>query len=229
MKVKRVLKWIFLGFLALFLLLAGITFLVFWFDLGVFYRTRLTKTNSGIVRHPPVTWFMNRGTLDTLPSYDPNSTDSWQVDLRSRDITKVDLHNRLADLHYADFDHQTQWPATLPASFNPDQIMELGKNPGLGVRRLHQKGITGKDIGIAIIDQCLLVDHIEYKDRLKLYEEIHLMDTKATMHGPAVASIAVGKTVGVAPEADLYFIGETHTMPKLLITKGWGPQIMHNL
>ena len=30
------------------------------------------------------------------------------------------------------------------------------------------------------------------------------------MHGPAVASIAVGKTVGVAPEADLYYIAETH-------------------
>ena len=28
------------------------------------------------------------------------------------------------------------------------------------------------------------------------------------MHGPAVASIAVGKTVGVAPEADLYFIAQ---------------------
>jgi len=30
------------------------------------------------------------------------------------------------------------------------------------------------------------------------------------MHGPAVASIAVGRTVGVAPEADLYYIAETH-------------------
>ncbi len=30
------------------------------------------------------------------------------------------------------------------------------------------------------------------------------------MHGPAVASIAVGKNVGVAPEADLYYIAETH-------------------
>jgi hypothetical protein len=30
------------------------------------------------------------------------------------------------------------------------------------------------------------------------------------MHGPAVASIAVGKTVGVAPGADLYYIAETH-------------------
>lgn len=41
-----------------------------------------------------------------------------------------------------------------------------------------------------------------------MYEEIHVQksDTYASMHGPAVASIAVGKTVGVAPEADLYYI-----------------------
>jgi len=30
------------------------------------------------------------------------------------------------------------------------------------------------------------------------------------MHGSAVASIAVGKSIGVAPEADLYYIAETH-------------------
>ena len=61
---------------------------------------------------------------------------------------------------------------------------------------------------MAIIDQPLLVEHQEYKDRLRLYEEIHVKpDTEASMHGPAVASIAVGKTIGVAPEADLYYIG----------------------
>lgn len=88
--------------------------------------------------------------------------------------------------------------------------MELGKNPGLGSRELHQKGITGKGVGIAIIDQSLLVDHVEYKEQLKMYEEIHCYDERASMHGPAVASIAVGKTVGVALEADLYYIAETH-------------------
>jgi hypothetical protein len=30
------------------------------------------------------------------------------------------------------------------------------------------------------------------------------------MHGPAVASIAVGRSVGVAPGADLYYIAEMH-------------------
>jgi hypothetical protein len=49
---------------------------------------------------------------------------------------------------------------------------------------------------------------VEYKDRVKLYEEIHDVDEFASMHGPAMASIAVGKTVGVAPEADLYFVAD---------------------
>jgi hypothetical protein len=53
----------------------------------------------------------------------------------------------------------------------------------------------------------LLVNHIEYKEQLKLYEEIHWGNYPwAEMHGPAVASIAVGKNVGVAPGSDLYFI-----------------------
>jgi hypothetical protein len=63
---------------------------------------------------------------------------------------------------------------------------------------------------VAIIDQTLLVDHDEYEGRLRTYEEIHSPQAEAQLHGPAVASIAVGKTVGVAPEADLYFIAEQH-------------------
>jgi hypothetical protein len=56
----------------------------------------------------------------------------------------------------------------------------------------------------------LLVEHVEYGDRLRLYEEVHSPGGDAQMHGPAVASIAVGKTVGVAPGAELYFIAEQH-------------------
>jgi subtilisin family serine protease len=91
--------------------------------------------------------------------------------------------------------------------------MELGKNPGFDLDKLHSSGITGKGVSIAIIDQALLVDHEEYKDNLKMYEEIHWPSDKndqAQMHGSAVTSIAVGKTVGVAPGADLYYIAEQH-------------------
>jgi hypothetical protein len=75
---------------------------------------------------------------------------------------------------------------------------------------LQESGIDGSGIGIAIIDQALLLDHEQYKDNLMLYEKIHCSDQQAQMHGPAVASIAVGKTVGVAPGAKLYYIADTY-------------------
>jgi hypothetical protein len=174
------------------------------------YRTELSPTNSlAIVRHPPPSRW-NRGRLDKLPAYDATNTQAFQVDLRGADISGLAISNRLADLLHADFDDRTVWPANLPAGFEPRRIMELGRNPGLRVRELHLRGLTGKGVGIGIIDQGLLADHLEYQDRIKCYEEIHCADKHASMHGPAVASIAVGRTVGVAPEADLYYIAETH-------------------
>lgn len=92
--------------------------------------------------------------------------------------------------------------------YDRQQVLDFGKNPGLGLRGLHTGGVTGRGVGLAIIDQALLVDHQEYRDRLRLYEEIQVdPETEAEMHGAAVASLAVGRTVGVAPEADLYYIG----------------------
>lgn len=181
------------------------------------YKTLLSPDNElSIVRKPEALDISvySPGKMTMLPKYNPNSNKMWQVDVRSGDLTELDLKERFEDLIYADFDSKTKWPDKLPDDFDPELIMELGKNPGLGVRELHKKGITGKGVGVAIIDQALLVDHVEYKEQLKLYEEIHCSDGLATIHGPAVASIAVGKTVGVAPEADLYYIAETHGVYK---------------
>ena len=174
------------------------------------YRTLLWPSGwSAIVRHPePSPW--RQGHLTELPSYDAKSREGFQVDVRGADLTVLDLRDRLADLMHADFDDLTVWPANLPDGFNPQQMMDLGRNPGLRVRELHEQGVTGRGVGIGIVDQSLLVDHVEYRDQLRLYEEIHCSDVSASMHGAAVSSIAVGKTVGVAPEADLYFIAETH-------------------
>jgi subtilisin family serine protease len=143
----------------------------------------------------------------SLPKYDPNSQNPLQMDLRSTDLSELDLSQSRDDLMYAIFDSKTTWPENMPADFDWQAIMETGKNPGLGVRSLHERGITGKGVGIAIIDQPLLVEHQEYATQLRLYEEINIQPgTESQMHGPAVASIAVGKTVGVAPGADLYYI-----------------------
>jgi hypothetical protein len=122
----------------------------------------------------PFRW--QRGEMKSLPKYDLNLDRSWQVDLRSYDLTKLDLRNSIEDLLYASFDDRTVWPAPnrMPSDFDWQKIMELGKNPGLGIRSLHQKGITGRGVRVAILDQPLLVDHQEYVERLRLYEEIDL-------------------------------------------------------
>ncbi|QOR36123.1 peptidase S8 [Clostridium sp. 'deep sea'] len=173
------------------------------------YNTILKNNNIGIVKEPPAAdySFINPGILTELPK----PKQYLGIDLRSSDLTRLDLRSSLDDLLYSTFDSKTKWPFKMPAEFNSEAVMELGKNPGLNVKKLHKDGFTGKGVGLAIIDQALLVDHIEYKDQLKMYVEFHCRDNEAQMHGPGVASIAVGKTVGVAPDADLYYIAETHS------------------
>lgn len=134
--------------------------------------------------------------------------DTFGYDVRNCDISKEDL-SIVKNLNDLTFDTNTVWPDTLPDGFDPNKILEYNKNPGLGIRELHKQGITGGGIGIAIIDQPLLLSHEQYKDNLMLYEKIHCIDNEASMHGPAVASIAVGKDIGVAPGAKLYFIANT--------------------
>jgi subtilase family protein len=164
-----------------------------------------------IARHPEPVDYSGLNTYVEIPVFDPNSQDPWQVDLRSSNLANLDLSRSKNDLLYADFDSKTQWPAPdkMPVDFDWQKIMEIGKDPGLGIRTLHDQGINGKGVAIAIIDQTLLVDHVEYKDRIRVYEEVEDITAawkEVQKHGPAVASIAVGKTVGVAPQADLYYI-----------------------
>jgi hypothetical protein len=162
--------------------------------------------------------FSNHGApLASLPGFHPEN--SFSVDLRSADASRLDLRNSAADLEHANFDSQTIWPPKdrLPPGFDAARVLELGKNPGLGVRRLHAQGITGCGIGIGIVDQTLLTRHSEFAARIKWYEEIDVKSWwPSQMHGPAVASIAVGKTVGVAPEADLFYIAVNTKMSSLL-------------
>jgi len=119
----------------------------------------------------------------------------------------MDLRSYLQLLETMPFDSRTEWPGPdkLPDGFDPTALLEDGKNPGLGVRALHKQGVDGRGVGIAIIDQPLLKDHIEYADRIVQYEAIGVKGVPVQMHGPPVSSIAVGKTCGVAPAASLYY------------------------
>jgi len=175
-----------------------------------YYECLVDSSSAGGICTQPSPSTFRPQSLTALPHYDSNSAKMWQLDLRKQDILKLSLEGRTADLLYADFDTETKFPKYLPNGFAPKAIMELGKNPGLGLRKLHQEGNTGKGVAIAIIDQPLLVDHPEYAQRLKSFEEIHLLDPRAQMHGEALASIAVGKNSGVAPGTDVYYIANNY-------------------
>jgi hypothetical protein len=131
------------------------------------------------------------------------------LDLRQCDLTDLELTNDSNELSKLVFDTATKWPDKLPKGFDPETIMETGKNPGLGIRNLHAKGITGKGVNIAIVDYALLLDHEEYCDQVKFYGDVNSSDMME-LHGPLVSSIAVGKTTGVAPNAGLYYVASNN-------------------
>lgn len=134
-----------------------------------------------------------------------------ELDVRSCNISSWDLTQytvqELADV--LSFDSRTKFPprTKLPKGFDPHRILQNGKNPGLGVRNLHAQGITGKGVSMAIIDQNLLLGHVEYAPNVVFYEEDSFWNSigaGASMHAPAVVSIAAGKSVGVAPAARIF-------------------------
>jgi membrane protease YdiL (CAAX protease family) len=143
--------------------------------------------------------------------------DSFAGDVRSCDLSTLDLRSAAQEATCLSFDDRTSWPGAdrMPVGFDPEAVLADNTNPGLGLRKLHEQGVTGRGVGIAIVDRFLLVEHQEYQRQLRWYEELAGLRSTlepsarmpAQMHAPAVASLAVGRTVGVAPEADLYFIG----------------------
>ncbi len=130
------------------------------------------------------------------------------LDIRSTNCANKNLSQYNAE--QITFDNGTRFPtdiSKMPVDFNSYSIMEKHKNPGLNVRKLHEMGIDGSGMSMAIIDQPLS-PHDEYNDNLVYYEEFlneKHMNNEGEMHGSAVSSIAVGKTVGVAPKAKLYY------------------------
>ncbi len=152
---------------------------------------------------------LERGPADWSFLWSGKKEEVWGYDARSCDLTGESL-GYIQDWNDVTFNSETVWPEAdkMPEGFDPDAVLELSKDPGLGIRALHEQGITGEGVGIAILDQPLYTGHEQYRDNLMLYEEIHALNdgTHSELHGPSVSSIAVGKDIGVAPGAKLYFI-----------------------
>ncbi len=127
-------------------------------------------------------------------------------DVRWKDLSKIKPTVVAAVISTLWFNEKTVWPDTnaiLPGR-KPDELIKKAMNPGLGVGQLHNQGITGKGVNVAIIDQPLYQDHPEFAGKIAAY-----FDTgckfESSMHGPAVASLLVGANCGTAPDAKLYY------------------------
>jgi subtilisin family serine protease len=129
------------------------------------------------------------------------------MDLRHADLNRLDLTESSPRLLDAFFDSETKWPDVLPAGFDPGEILDLNRNPGLGLRAVHAAGVTGTGVSVAVIDTPLLLDHDEYAGRLRYYGEVNARGVLANFHGCLVTSILAGKTCGVAPGAEVYYVG----------------------
>jgi hypothetical protein len=172
----------------------------------------LTAAGIGSIdRRPPAADFSLLGQRPFSLARPTTAGDPFAVDLRHHDLSATDLGTAGDVLSgYASWDTATKWPTTLPPGFDPARFLELGKNPGLGLRALHRQGITGKGVRVAFIDQTLLVDHEEYRDRVESYHEIGNVPREAQMHAAAIMSLLAGRTIGVAPEAAVTFYAVDH-------------------
>jgi hypothetical protein len=143
-----------------------------------------------------------------------NIDDLHEMELMNVNLRHLDLSGEGDYLKGEDFDSLTQWPGPdkLPPGFNPRKLLEEGKNPGLGIRALHEEGINGEGVGIAILDQPLLLGHEEYTSRLIRYDSTRASKwLTPQMHGSPIVGIAVGKRCGVAPGAFVFYYAATTT------------------
>lgn len=127
-------------------------------------------------------------------------------DVRYQDFSGINVKLDEPLMETLWFNESTKWPDNA-AKMAANAILERGKNPGLGIRKLHEQGITGKGVNVAIIDQNLVPDHPEFQGKIAKYFDVGTKQPadQGSMHGPAVTSLLVGENIGTAPGAKVYF------------------------
>ncbi|MFC1538563.1 S8 family serine peptidase [Candidatus Latescibacterota bacterium] len=118
----------------------------------------------------------------------------------------------LSELALLEHDNQTNWKkiTNIPREFTPEKWLETAKDPGLSVKELHRKGITGSGISLAVIDKPINPNHTEFTDCIHFFQVISdsakVHNYRFHYHGIACTSILCGEQCGIAPGAQLYYI-----------------------
>jgi len=127
-------------------------------------------------------------------------------DVRWRDMRALDLSDQVEILPTLRFNMATIWPEPngLPADYDAEILLTAAMNPGLGIRTLHDRGITGAGVNVAIIDQGTYETHPEYEGKIVAYHDL-AAGHRGSMHASAVTSLLVGSLCGTAPEANVFY------------------------
>ena len=96
------------------------------------------------------------------------------------------------------FSTETILPTNSPIKVD-NKIFEIDE----AIKKLHNNGITGEGVNVAVIDYGFRVIHNELKDSIVSYTSFG--EVESHFHGTVVSSKIVGKNLGVAPSAKLYF------------------------
>lgn len=92
------------------------------------------------------------------------------------------------------------------------EALEWAKDPGMGIRKLHEQGYTGKGVNIAYIGQPFGdTDHDELRHiKVHYYQDIAVKNgcelNTADIPGRAIISNLAGKNIGIAPNAEYYYV-----------------------
>lgn len=125
--------------------------------------------------------------LDSVADFD---------DVRGKDLRTIDVAQLRKCIGTLTFNEHTVWPEDIEPL--AERLILDAMVPPLGARKLHQEGITGQGVNVAIIDQPLLPDHPEFNGKIVACHDTGCDGPRTSMHGPAVASLLVGDKCGTA-------------------------------
>lgn len=147
------------------------------------------------------------GQTSTLQPFDDVRWMRGRPVLGAKDVSQMDLSGMGRLLPTLKFNLKTRWPdaSRMPIDVKPEDLLKRAMNPGLGIHEIHEQGITGQGVRVAIIDQPMYLDHPEFEGKVVGYFDTGCGPEQGSMHGPAVTSLLVGTNIGTAPGAIVYF------------------------
>ena len=153
----------------------------------------------------PITRVLSKNEVDERP-FDINTPEGEPISSEINFNTEDGLYM----LKHLSFDRESfkNFPIeNLPTGWNPDEIFELGKDPGMNIRKMNEMGYTGKNITVSVIDTPI-IKHSDIESSIVGYEVMNnalALNMPADFHGQATSGILCGDETGIAPDSKLVY------------------------